>query len=67
MTDRYSAIVVVLDKDLQEDDAERLMQSIRLLDGVVGVGGHVGDIDRQVAATRSKAEISENLDQLLND
>lgn len=37
MSDRYDTITVTLEEPLREEYVERLCQSIRLLDGVVGV------------------------------
>lgn len=38
MTDRYSAFIVMLDRDIREDDAEEgILTALRMLKGVVSV------------------------------
>lgn len=52
MTDRYNAIIVVLDKDIRDDDAQPLLTAIRMLKGVQSVEPHVSDPSEVVARMR---------------
>lgn len=57
MTDRFNALVVVLEHDMREDDAESLVDAIKHLRGVVDVRGNVPSIDAHVAEMRVRSEI----------
>lgn len=61
MTDRYNAVVVAFDRDIREDDAEAVINAIRMIKGVVNVTPNVTDISDHVAAMRAKRELSEKL------
>jgi hypothetical protein len=61
MTDKYNTIVVVLDKDIREDDAENLINAIQLLKGVIAIGGNVTDIDTYAVERRVKLELFNKL------
>lgn len=43
MTDRINAIVVVLEKDMREDDAEPILNAIRQMRGVLDVRTNIAD------------------------
>ena len=43
MTDRINAIVVILEKDMREDDAEPLLNAIRTMRGVLDVRTNIAD------------------------
>ena len=43
MTDRYSSLTVVLERDIRDDDAEPLIAAIRQLRGVLRVVPKVAD------------------------
>jgi hypothetical protein len=58
MTNRLNALVVVLERDLREDDdAEALVAAIRQLRGVLDVTPHVATIDSLVAERRARIEV----------
>ena len=61
MTDRFNKLVVVLDKDLREDDAEPLMNAIRQMRGVLSVEGNVVTTGDHVATVRVKHELSQKV------
>ena len=42
MTDRYNALIVVLEGNVRDDDAEPLLAAIRQLCGVLSVSGLIG-------------------------
>ena len=67
MTDRYNAIVVVLEKDTREDDAESLLSAIRMMRGVLSVTPNVTSIDHHIAYDRAYWNLREKLWKALED
>ncbi len=61
MTDRYNALVVVLDGDIRSDDAEPIINAIRQLKRVISVTGNVADTDSHVAEMRARFELEQKL------
>lgn len=43
MTDRYKGCTVVFDHEIREDDAEHLLNAIRMIKGVKAVEPHILD------------------------
>lgn len=52
MTDRHSAYIVTLDKDLRADDAEKILDALEMIKGVVSVEPVVADVIAHVAEQR---------------
>jgi hypothetical protein len=67
MTDRLKGLVVTLEHDIREDDAESIMQAIRHLRGVEAVEPRKVDIDDQMNRTRIKHEIRRKLFSVLDE
>lgn len=65
MTDRLNAIIVVLDRDTREDDAEPILEAIRQLKGVISVTGNVTDLSDHAARQLAKHEIKMQIFSLL--
>lgn len=61
MTDRFNALTVVLDHDIREDDAEVLIQAIKMLKGVVDVKGNVADVTAYAIEARVRNELAQKL------
>jgi len=61
MTDRYHALVVVLERDTRDDDAKALINVIKSLRGVEAVTGEVVDIETYSARERALSELREKL------
>lgn len=61
MTDRYSALIVVLDSPLREDDAESLIVAVKQLRGVIDVRPLVQDAMEHVAYIRAWNDIKERV------
>jgi hypothetical protein len=61
MTNSISAITVVLEKNMREDDAAPLMSAISQLRGVLSVSGNVSDIMEHVAQLRARRELLDKL------
>lgn len=65
MTDRYHSLTVVLDSNIRSDDAEPLINAIRMLVGVQSVEGNVAEPMYYVAETRVRFELREALSKAL--
>lgn len=65
VTDRFHSLTVVLDRNIRSDDAEPLINAIRLLTGVQSVAANVADPSHYVAETRVRFELREKLFELL--
>jgi hypothetical protein len=66
MTDRLNALVVALDADIREDDAQVLISAIKQMRGVLNVEGHVATIDSWVAQERARQELTGKLWDVLH-
>lgn len=61
MTDRYNAFIVILAKDIREDDAEATINAIKQIKGVLDVEPHIADFDEQIAESRVRNELGTKL------
>lgn len=57
MTDRYNAFIVILDRDIREDDAEATINAIKQIKGVLGVQPHIADANEGIAEARVRREL----------
>jgi hypothetical protein len=57
MTDRISGVIVTLEDDMRIDDAESLLNAIRMLRGVADVSANVTDFNHHMAKTQAKTEL----------
>lgn len=68
MTDRHRQIVVQLDHTYRDDDAEQIMQAIRMVKGVVDVRlGPVDDIAMDMQRADVKRTVWEKIRKFLVD
>lgn len=65
MTDRFHSLTVVLEHDIRDDDAEHIINAIKMLRGVLSVSGNVSDIDSHMAEERAKWELRAKLAEAL--
>lgn len=61
MTDRHAGYIVVLDRDMREDDAQDLIKAISLLRGVAAVTPHIASPDLAIATLRAHRVIEAKL------
>lgn len=61
MTDRFYALTVILDNDKRDDDAEYIINAIRMIKGVLDVKGNIANPDTWMAEERAKNEIRRKL------
>jgi hypothetical protein len=67
MTDRANAILVVLDRDIREDDIESTCAAIQHIKGVMRVEMNVVDTADFIATTRAKSAVIERLYDLIKE
>ncbi|MEX3240471.1 hypothetical protein [Serratia quinivorans] len=65
MTDRYHSITVVLDREVREDDAEFILNAIRMIKGVASVSGNVSDSSHYAAVEQARLEIREQIYKII--
>jgi len=61
MTDRYNYLTVVLERNLRDDDAEGLINAIKMLRGVLEVKPNIANAADFLAETRARQDIGEKL------
>jgi hypothetical protein len=62
MTNRYHSLTVALSRDMRDDDAEGLVNAIKMMRGVIDVSGNVtNDITSYVAQARAHRELADKL------
>jgi len=67
MTDRYKGLTVSLEKDTREDDAEYILNAIRMIRGVASVEGNVSTPEDHMNRQQVRAEIRDKLYALANE
>lgn len=65
MSDQICGFVVILEKDISEEGAEQVMQSMRLIKGVADVRTKISDWETHIGYARGKLDIKEKLMQFL--
>lgn len=65
MTDRHRGYVVVLHKDIREDDAEATLNALRMVKGVLSVDPVTKDPGSYITETRVRSEMREHLFDLI--
>ncbi len=65
MTDRYNALIVVLDRDIRDDDAKAIIDAIKMIKHVQSVKGNVSDITDHVAKETAKRELIDKIWEVL--
>ena len=67
MTDRYAGFLVTLNDAIREDDAQPVIDAIRLIRGVIAVEPVHDDIDIQIAETRARTHMHLKIVQFLQE
>lgn len=67
MTDRYNALIVVLERDTRDDDAEKLINVIKSIKGVMDVTGNVVTPSDYVALVKADNKWRDKLINLINE
>ena len=61
MTDRLKGCTVVFERDIREDDAEHILNAIRMLKGVLKVEPSISTADDWMAQERARHDIGQKL------
>lgn len=61
MTDRHAGYIVVLEENIREDDAEHVINALRMVRGVQSVEPIVADHATQIALARARGELQRRL------
>lgn len=61
MTDRHAAYIVTLESDVHADDAEAVINALRMVRGVADVEPVPANVDQHIAATRARTELEERI------
>lgn len=61
MTDRIHSITVVLEKDIRVDDAECILDAIKMVKHVLTATGNVSDFESRMAEDRALAKVHEQV------
>jgi hypothetical protein len=64
MTDRHAAYIVVLHRDIREDDAEQIIEALKMIKFVASVEPVTASLDQQVAIGRRDLQWVEALGRL---
>jgi len=65
MTDRYCGFAITLEKDMREDDAEKIMLALQLVKGVISVKPVVSDLSKHMAYEQARNELAKKLFKVL--
>ena len=61
MTDRHAGYIVVLDRDIRDDDAKATLDAIRQIKGVLEVQPVVADMMGAIASSRVRYQFADAL------
>ena len=67
MTDRINGVFVTLDRDIRTDDAEHLLNAIRMIKGVVDVSPNISDPNNHMAKISAKIELGNKIMKVLKE
>ncbi len=67
MTDRIKGVYVALDRDYRTDDAEEILNAIKMVKGVSDVTVNIVDFDDWNNRSRIRQELSAKLWEALHD
>jgi hypothetical protein len=66
MTDRINAFIVILDRDIRDDDAEDTITALKQIKGVISVKPRVKSMGDVIAEDRVRMELTERLWRVLH-
>ena len=67
MTDRIKGLTVVFDKEYRDDDAESIINAIKMVKGVGDVQSHVADMDHYMAVSRARMELGSKIIDVIRE
>jgi hypothetical protein len=57
MADRYNAFIVILEGDIRDENAQRTIEAIKHIKGVLDVKPHVASFEDSIAHARVRQEL----------
>ncbi len=66
MTNRVKALIVILDNDYRDDDADEIVNAIEVLKGVLNIKKHIFTSDDVINRERIKYEIRNQIGEILD-
>lgn len=67
MTDSFNALTVSLSRDIRDDDAEVIINAIKMIRGVEDVTGNIVDHDSYVVESRYKSKLISTLTKFISE
>ena len=67
MTNKFHSITVVLENDIREDEAQKIIDAIYQLRGVIKVSGNVADLLDFIGTSRAKHDLAIKMLSILKD
>ena len=67
MTTSYNSLTVVLEKETREEDAEYIMNAIRMIKGVMKVVPEVADRNHYIATETAKHELMQKVFKIFQE
>jgi len=67
LTDRTNGFTVILSKEYREDDAEQIIEAIRMIKGVREVTMHVSGPCCYSASMRAKSELRDSVHKAMSE
>ena len=65
MTDRIKGLTVTLEPNMREDDAQAIIDAVRMVKGVIDVETHVADSDYHMARAAARVGMEKDLFELI--
>lgn len=65
MTDTFHSLTVILDREVREDDAEFIINAIKMIKGVASVRGNVTDGNHYAAKQMALIELRKQMEAVL--
>lgn len=66
MTDRINGVIVTFSKEIREDDAEAVLNAIKMVKGVLTVKPIVSGYEQHIAEERVRRELTDKLFKVLH-
>ena len=67
MTDRVKGFTVTLERDIREDDFQRILEAVEMIKGVAHVEPSISTVDDHMVRTRLKIDITRNILKLIDE
>ena len=67
MTDRVKGFTVTLERDVRDDDFQRIMEAVEMIQGVLHVEPSLSTPQDHMVRTRLKSDITRNILKLIDE